>query len=118
MADEEKRGRRIQATIEQEKQHQLRAGLRHILSNSDARAWLWNTLAEAGVGNQPYRLGDPHATAFSCGELNVGNKLLSAIINVEPEAYIKMMKEQADVRRRNEQRIRNYLLGDSDGNDD
>jgi hypothetical protein len=47
------------------------------------------------IGLQPYA-NNALNTAFNCGELNVGQRILDRIISVSPEGYLLMMKENND----------------------
>lgn len=84
--------------FEAAKQFQIDAALKDVLSRRDGRELLWWLLGECRVGGQPHT-GNALQTSFNCGELNVGNKVLARIIEVEPAGYVRMMQEQADERR-------------------
>lgn len=68
------------------------------LANVEGRKFLWWLLEIGKIGNQPYA-GNALNTAFACGELNVGQRILDRIISVSPEGYLIMMKENADERK-------------------
>ena len=76
----------------------ITSALEALLQHSHGRKLLWWLLEIGRVGSQPFT---PNAlsTAFGCGELNVGQQILSRITSVSPEGYLTMMKEQADARR-------------------
>lgn len=65
------------------------------LEDAEGRKFLWWLLKIGQVGSQPYS-GNALNTAFSCGELNVGQRILDRITSVSPEGYLRMMKENND----------------------
>jgi hypothetical protein len=67
----------------------------------EGRKFLWWLLEIGRIGMTPYA-NNALNTAFNCGELNVGQRILDRIISVSPEGYLTMMKENGDeVRERN-----------------
>jgi hypothetical protein len=68
-------------------------GLRSLLSSREGRAFIWWLLQQGRAQDQPFR-ADPYLTAFACGELNVGQKILARVTSVDPGAYVKMQQEQ------------------------
>lgn len=80
-----------------EDEAQIDSAIDALLQHGHGRRLLWWLLQIGRVGGQPYT-GNALNTAFSCGELNVGQKILDRIISVSPEGYLTMMKEQADER--------------------
>lgn len=56
------------------------------------RAWFYDLLARCRVFNLPFN-ADPYITAFKCGELNVGNQVLSDIQDANPDQYVRMVRE-------------------------
>lgn len=65
------------------------------LASAKGRRFLWWLLQIGRVGTQPFNL-NPTATAFNCGELNVGNQILDRIVAVRPEGYVTMQQEHLD----------------------
>lgn len=61
----------------------------------EGRKFLWWLLEIGRVGLQPYA-NNALNTAFNCGEMNVGQRILDRIISVSPEGYLRMMKENND----------------------
>lgn len=68
------------------------------IADKEGRKFLWWLLEIGRVGSQPYS-GNALNTAFTCGELNVGQRILDRIISVSPEGYLLMMKENNDERK-------------------
>ena len=60
----------------------------------EGRKFLWWLLQIGRIGYQPYAR-NALDTAFTCGELNVGQQILDRILQVSPDGYILMMKENA-----------------------
>jgi len=116
MQDNDQSIRRLQKKIEDEERQLQDKALNALLSTYEGRRLFWWMLEEAGIGGQPFT-PDPHTTAFRCGELNVGNKILSRLFEVYPEAYVTMQKENEDAARAREQRIARKS-GDVDGYDE
>lgn len=76
-------------------QLEIDEAVRALLSVPRGRKYLWWLLTIGKIGTQPFA---PNAlnTSFNCGELNVGNQILSHIISVDPAGYVRMMQEQAE----------------------
>jgi hypothetical protein len=75
----------------------VREAIEALSLHRQGRKFLWWLLQIGGVGQQPY-VSNALQTAFNCGTLNVGNQILEAIGTTAPDAYITMMKENADER--------------------
>jgi hypothetical protein len=71
--------------------------LKQMLSLPQGRRYFWNLLGSCGIGHNPFRT-DPVSMAFTCGEMNVGQRILADIVRVAPERYVEMMGEQNDRR--------------------
>jgi hypothetical protein len=70
-----------------------RAGfISHIMGLVDGRTYIHDLLTACHIFRQPF---SPNAqvTAFACGELNIGQRLLSDIMRFCPDDYIVMMRE-------------------------
>lgn len=68
-----------------------------LMTTEKGRKLLWRLLEYGKVGQQPF---SPNAlnTAFACGELNVGQRILADLTTVDPASYVRMQQEQANVR--------------------
>lgn len=66
-----------------------------LLAERSGRRFLWWLLEIGKVGTQPYA-GNAIHTAFACGELNIGQKILDRLLATSPDGYVLMMKENAD----------------------
>lgn len=67
-----------------------------ILKVPQGREWFYNFLSECGVFRTPFTPGDPHATAFNCGQQNVGLRLIATLVAASPGDYLLMLKEQEE----------------------
>ena len=95
----ENKGRKLQRKWQKEDDDTWSNGLAEVLRTALGRRLLWLMLEEAGCFQQPYT-GNALDTAFNCGQLGVGNKLLARITAVHPDAFLAMMKENQNVRSR------------------
>ena len=69
------------------------------MNTEQGRAWYYDILKRCHVFNVPYVDGDPYATAFKCGETNIGIQILDDIQTIASGNYVKMVDEN---KRRNE----------------
>lgn len=68
-------------------------GIAEALDTPAGRKMLWWLLSVSkAVAVNPFS-GDPYHTAFNCGEQNVGQQVLARIIEVNPEGFLAMQKE-------------------------
>lgn len=67
--------------------------LRFLLNEPSGRNFIWWMLTICGVFEISYRPNDPYGTTFREGSRSVGNQLLARINEVNPEAYLLMIKE-------------------------
>ena len=65
------------------------------IADDEGRKFLWWLLQIGQIWRQPFGHNALN-TAFACGELNVGQRILDRVISVSPEGYLTMMKENAD----------------------
>ncbi len=63
-----------------------------ILSSEDGRRWVRELLDGCHIGANPFNR-DLAAMSFSCGELNIGQRLMADFMNASPELYMQMMAE-------------------------
>ena len=66
--------------------------MRSIMITSPGRAWMFRKLVRLHIYSNPYS-ANPHDTAFSCGELNIGQMLVAEIDRACPDMYLLMMRE-------------------------
>src|SRR4051812_28301611 len=89
---------RLKARWQREDDGKIDGAISACHEHENTRRLLWWLLEVGRVGVQPYT-GNALATAFACGELNVGQRILDRITSVSPDGYVNMMKEMADARR-------------------
>lgn len=73
----------------------IQTAIRTSLSSYEGRKLLWHLLEIGKIGTQPFN-GNALGTSFACGELNVGQRILADILEVDPMAYGRMMQENLD----------------------
>lgn len=95
----------LMARYAREDDEAVDSAVKHLLSISNGRKYLWRLLELGKVGAQPFN-NDPHITAFNCGELNVGQQILNHMLMVDPKSYGMLQEEKV-----NEHRIRTAAIG-------
>lgn len=98
-----------------EDQQRIDSAVSQAIETEQGRKFLWWLLEIGRIGTQPYS-GNALNTAFACGELNVGQRILDRIISVSPDGYVRMMKEnESETRERDAQldQLRNGTLDDT-----
>lgn len=80
---------------QKEDQQKIDSAVSKAVVDIDGRKFLWWLLEIGRIGLQPYA-NNALNTAFNCGEMNVGQRILDRIISVSPEGYLQMMKENSD----------------------
>jgi len=83
---------------QKEDEFKIDSAVSKAIVDAEGRRFLWWLLEIGKIGHQPYA-GNALNTAFACGELNVGQRILDRIISVSPDGYLTMMKENEDERR-------------------
>lgn len=74
-------------------------GLKALVQTRQGRKYMWRLLRiSKAIGVNPYRQNSED-TAFNCGIQNVGQSILAHLMEVAPDAYITMIKEQNDEHR-------------------
>jgi hypothetical protein len=81
-----------------EDEQKIESAVSQAIASAEGRKFLWWLLEVGRIGMQPYS-DNALNTAFSCGELNVGQQILDRIISVSPEGYLQMMRENNDERK-------------------
>ncbi len=74
---------------------ELQEALRSIMSSEPGRRWIHALLQKCGPFINPFRT-DPLMMAFNCGEMNIGQQLLTELHACSTELYLQMMKENED----------------------
>ncbi len=66
--------------------------IKWLLAHEAGRRIAWRMLEQTGAFRNPFNHSGS-VTAFNCGQMNVGQWLLSEITTHRPEAYLKMLQE-------------------------
>jgi hypothetical protein len=111
--NEEKLKRRWQ----KEDEFKIESAVSKFITDAEGRKFLWWLLEIGRIGGQPYS-GNALNTAFNCGELNVGQRILDRIISVSPDGYLKMMKENEDERKARDTELNQLIDGTLDAEAD
>lgn len=69
-------------------------GLKQILDNKDARAYLWDLLEFCGVGRTSFTGNS--TTFFNEGQRNVGLRIQADLTKHYPDSYLTMLKEEGN----------------------
>ena len=59
----------------------------------EGRDYLWWVLEISGINANPHTANALN-TAFNCGQMNVGQQVLSHLMSVAPDGYFNMLKER------------------------
>lgn len=104
---------RQQKKFEELERADVDRALGDLFKTPHGRRALWWLLQIGKVGTQPFQL-DPHATAFQCGELNVGQQLLARLVEVNPIGYAEMQMERQNESVRNAEHLNRLISGSDD----
>lgn len=69
-----------------------------LMKSRSGRKFLWWLLGLGQLGRNPFA-GNALTTSFNCGELNVSQRMLDRILNVNAVGYAQLMQEEVDERR-------------------
>lgn len=94
----EKTERKRMAKYAEQDNLAIQQAIRDCLASYPGRKFLWHLLTIGKIGIQPFT-GNALNTSFACGELNVGQRILADIMDVNPMAYGQLMQEQIDEHR-------------------
>ena len=117
MASTDRTIERLARKFAKEDETYVTNGLLEVLASPTGRRWLWHHLTRTHVFSNPHT-GNALNTAFACGEQNIGQQLLADITSANPDAYILMMKENADAERARTDAFDRARYASDDGADD
>jgi hypothetical protein len=80
-------------------QGELDAAVSAMLEQRQTRRYLWWLLSVSKSLGENAFTANALTTAFGCGEQNVGQQVLAHMLEVAPEGFLILMKENADERR-------------------
>lgn len=89
---------KLQARWQKQDQTDRQEALAALMQHSKGRALLnyWLQLGKA-IGVNPFS-GNALQTAFNCGELEVGQRMMTEVIEADPEGFLTLLREQANVK--------------------
>lgn len=73
------------------KERQIEDDLKHLLKSPHFRRYVWRYLGVAGVFENSFT--GNNTTFFNEGKRNIGNKIMSEICEIAPDAFVLMMQE-------------------------
>lgn len=74
------------------RESQIDKAILKLAETVEGRKFLWWLLQVGKVGTQPFAANALNMS-FNCGELNVGNTILSRITSVDSAVYVRMQQE-------------------------
>lgn len=86
------------AKLEKLRQANLDKAINMLAERLEGRDLLWWLLEQCHIAQQPFT-ANALTTSFNCGEMNVGLKIQSRIIEANPAVYVRMMQERQDAGR-------------------
>lgn len=98
---------RLRQRWAEQDEYEIDQAISALLQHRQGRRLLWWMLQIGRWGTQPYAR-NALDTSFACGELNVGQKLMDRILEVDPSGFVAMMEENA-----NERNTRDIELGNA-----
>lgn len=81
---------------EKELRRRERNDIEFLLSSPQGRRFLWKLLSECGIYELSY-VTDSDMTAFNEGRRCVGNNILADILDVDPDGFTTLIKENREV---------------------
>jgi hypothetical protein len=93
---EKKQHRRL-VNLERQAQARRDDFVRAAVTTREGREYIYWLLELARMGRNPFT-SNALTTAFACGELNVGQQVQAHLIEVAPNAFLKMLAEKEEER--------------------
>lgn len=88
----DKRVKRLRDKQSRRDQEEMNKGLNASLATYEGRRFLWSLLAEGYMFHNAFN-GNALQTSFNCGKQENAQLLLARIMEVNPDAYLQMSKE-------------------------
>jgi len=107
---EQKKRQKVMLRKAREEEFRRGQAVSALLQHRDGREYLWWLLDIGKAIGENAFTGHALSTSFNCGEQNVGQQIMGHIIQIDPDGFLKMMKERQD-----EERAREAELADEDG---
>lgn len=81
--------------LQRERERAKEDFVRNALTTREGRLWFWDLLGRCGVFRNPWT-ANALVTAHACGEMNIGQEVLSEITRIVPDYFATMLKENND----------------------
>lgn len=75
-----------------------------LLNSPRGRKFLYYLLGITGIGKNPFT-ANALTMSFTCGELNIGQRILADILSTQPEGWLLMQREANDEYRTRQQSL-------------
>lgn len=99
-------------------QGELDDAVRAMFEHHATRRYLWWLLAISNaIGNNAFT-SNALTTAFACGEQNIGQQVLAHMLEVAPDGFLTLMKENADERKRRDDELSGLRHGNGNADHD
>lgn len=96
----------LQQKFLEEDRDALKRAVAAMMLHRDTRKLLGWLLAEGkAIGHQPFA-GDALITAFNCGEMQMGNRVLELVVETNPASLTSLLMEMKNEREDRDQRLR------------
>jgi len=99
---------KMKAQWEAQDKFEVEEAYRALLRTPTGRKFLSYLLEITKFMQQPFQ-GSALNTAFACGEQNIGKRVLADMMEIDPDAFVLLLKERNDV---HSQRARNLTAAD------
>ncbi|HEY9155578.1 MAG TPA: hypothetical protein VIM69_10625 [Opitutaceae bacterium] len=102
---------KLKASWEAQDRFEVEEAYRALLKTPTGRKFLSYLLEITKFMQQPFT-GSALNTAFACGEQNVGKRVLADMMEVDPEAFVTLIKERNNVHSQRNNKLAELQLGD------
>lgn len=89
---------KMKAQWEAQDRFEIQEAYRKLMSSKAGRKLLGHFLEISKFMQQPFN-GQALTTAFACGEQNVGKRILADMLEIDPDSFVKLIKERNDADR-------------------
>lgn len=104
---------KLKAQWEAQDRFEIEEAYRGLLKSKAGRKLLGYFLEITKFMQQPFN-GQALGTAFACGEQNVGKRILADMLEIEPDSFVKLMKERNDLDRTRRNALTSAALAGTD----
>lgn len=99
-------------------QSELNDAIKAMMQHRPTRRYIWWLLTISKSLGQNAFTANALTTSFGCGEQNIGQQVLAHMLEVAPDGFLTLMKENADERKQRDDeltRIRHAANGNDTG---